>query len=74
MKISELILLLEALKNEHGDLDVETYGYDGSRIPLNAPRIDHQAILKGREHKERFATALYGDAHESRKGTKVCRL
>jgi hypothetical protein len=82
MRISELIEKLEAIMDEHGDLDVETYGYDGSRMPLNEPKIDHRAILKGRESKARFAgyyrkarfSGYYGGDLNNRIGEKVCRL
>lgn len=76
MKISELIALLKAMKQEHGDLDVERADSTLTRVPVRAPRLDHKAILKGREHKPRFASSCYSPSsdEEDRRGEKVCRL
>ncbi|MCK0507971.1 hypothetical protein [Aromatoleum anaerobium] len=74
MKISEMIECLERIKSEHGDLEVETYKFDGSRVAMNAPKIDYRAILKGRERRPQFASSYYGDDRKERFGEKVCRL
>ena len=75
MNISEFVAELEAIKAEHGDLDVETYDAIGYRKEAWKPEIAYRLILKGREHSPRFWNAyLPAEERESRKGTKVCKV
>ncbi len=76
MKISELISALEYMLKEHGDLDVETTSFDGSRVRVNTPKLAHRAKLRGRESKPRFAEwySHEKDYQANRKGDPVCRL
>jgi len=71
MKVSEYISVLEKLKDEHGDLDVETYSVDGNRRTANEPRISFRLILKGREYKQRFFNSWEG---LDRKGDAVIEI
>jgi hypothetical protein len=73
MKITELIGMLQAMQEVHGDLDVETLsrGY-GERQAVRPPRLACRAILTGRERKERFWIPQVD--HETKKGEPVCRL
>lgn len=54
MKISELIARLEEMRDMHGDLEVETVGYDGARRTMQGPKIAYRRKLRGRETKPRF--------------------
>lgn len=74
MKISELVQHLEHMRSEHGDLDVEQSHWDGRRGECSPPRLDHRAILIGRESKTRFGSEFYGKDAEGRRGDKVCRI
>ena len=72
MKISDFIYVFEYIEKEHGDLDVETLGWDERRVMAKLPAVDYRATLKGRESKPRFLSFFYNE--EDRKGEKVCRL
>ena len=72
MKISEMVHLLTQIQAEHGDLEVETTGWDGARRPSPEPLVDFRALLHGRETKPRFASYYFDDI--GRTGDKVCRL
>lgn len=75
MKISEYIEELEAIKEEHGDLDMETYAIDCARISVRAPTVDYRAVLFGRESKPRFFSDFrFEKDNEDRRGEKVCKL
>lgn len=74
MKISEYVQLLNAIKDEHGDLEVETNNFNIDRVPQRPPVVDYKAILKGRERNPRFVSRYYGSEREERKGEKVCRV
>jgi len=74
MKISEYMRHLEAIQKEHGDLDVEKSNWDGCRCECSKPKLDHRAILFGRERKARFVSEFYGKDAAARLGEKVCRI
>lgn len=61
MKVSEYIQQLEALRAEHGDLDVEAYFQNGDRVPARPPSVKHVKILKGRERKPVFWYSWEGE-------------
>ena len=69
MKISEYVKLLNAIKKEHGDLEVEAYV--GGRITANPPKVAYTRVLKGRESKPDFWSNYM---EEDRKGEKVIYL
>jgi hypothetical protein len=71
MKISEYIKVLENIKTEHGDLEVDYY-YFGRRKEANAPEIAFRKILKGRERTPDYWDKYSGN--EDRKGEKVVRI
>lgn len=71
MKISEYIVALEAIKAEHGDLEVETTGFDLRRIAARKPEIEFRKILSGRNRSPRFWNTWDGDAA---KGEKVASI
>ena len=71
MKISELIGLLQAMQEEHGDLEVEGLDINGYRRPINPPRLAYKMILTGKQWKDSF---WYGGYSVERRGDLVCRL
>lgn len=75
MKITELILELTQILQQHGDLDVETVDGRHHRVPVSAPKLAYRAKLKGKEWAPRFHSYyVYGADAEERKGDPVCRL
>ncbi len=75
MRISEYVKILEALRKEHGDIEVHTYMHGGRRIVADAPVVDHLLILNSRESVPRFASDVrYAHNYESRKGLKVVKV
>ena len=54
MKITELILELTQILQQHGDLDVETTDSSQRRVLISPPRLAYRAKLKGREWMPRF--------------------
>lgn len=72
MKVSKYIQILEHLMKEHGDLEVETTRVDFSRKEATKPMIAYRRILKGRESKSCFYSAILDN--EDRKGEKVIRI
>jgi hypothetical protein len=71
MKISEHIVAMQALQDEHGDLDVERVDARYDRVMANQPIIAFRKILKGRESKPCFFST--SDSPEQ-KGEKVCQI
>jgi hypothetical protein len=71
MTISQLITALQAIQQEHGDLEVDTTGFDCRRTSQQAPEIAYRKVLQGRESRPAFFHKLDG---ESRRGDKVVRL
>ena len=71
MKITDYIAALQAIHDEHGDLDVENLTVRLDRVTSSAPEIDFRKILKGRESKPCF---FYSCDDADRKGEKVCRI
>ena len=69
MKISELIKRLEALKTEHGDLEVTTPSFNGRPIDVN-PRIAFQRVNNSRQRLKAYASEIMKDT----KGDKVIRV
>ena len=69
MRISEYIEALSDLMCKHGDLEVETYQIDMTRIKAPEPKLRFTRILKGREHKPRFFNETIDT--EDRRGDKV---
>lgn len=65
MKISEYIMRLSNIKKDHGDLEVDTYGYPFKRVVAEAPQVAYRMILRPRESKSTFWVDFYG---EDRKG------
>lgn len=53
MKLSDYIELLEAILEEHGDLEVQTDSFSSRREALE-PKIAYTLILRGRELVPRF--------------------
>ena len=70
MKISEMIAALEAIREDHGDLEVEKYG-PGERAPVFAPTVAYRLTPKPGETRNRFWNFAYPF---ERKGEKVCRV
>lgn len=70
MLVSEFIEQLTIFLDEHGDIPVDTYGYDG-RIEHRGPRLSYRRLLKGRERRDEFFSS-YDDIE--RKGDPVCRI
>ena len=68
MLVSEYIEQLKKFAEEHGDLEVETYGFNDERITARTPRLAYKKILKGRESKPRFAY------FSEEKGDPVCGI
>lgn len=72
MKITEYMACLQAIFNEHGDLEVETLSrLTDSRIPHIGPTVTHVRVLQGNERKARF---VLGSDPKWRHGKKVCRV
>ena len=69
MKLSAYIRKLEALLNEHGDLEVDTYGVGGDRQDAPVPEIAYRRILSNKERTPRFWWGI-----EAKKGEKVVRV
>ena len=65
-----MIAALEEIREEHGDLEVDTFGHYGRR-PAMAPTVEHRLILKPRQSRPMFWSKWYG---EDCKGEKVCYL
>jgi len=72
MTISEYITKLEALRAEHGDIEVESMAPDCSRREAPAPSAQHKKILAGRQHKSMF-WSRYTDRPET-KGEPVVQV
>ena len=70
MKISEYIAALESLKLEHGDLKVETQGYN-SRAEAPLPKLAYCKLLNKRQRNECF---WYDFEDEKYRGEKVVRV
>jgi hypothetical protein len=68
MKASEFIAQIEAFIAEHGDLEVETYGAQGTRETHLGPQLAYRKLLRGRERNPAFA---WLDEH---RGEPVCRI
>ena len=73
MKASEYINAMQALIDEHGDLEVETFRVDGDRVEASAPKIAFRKILSKRERKPEFWNDYLRDSGE-KKGEKVIRV
>ena len=71
MKISVLILHLEQIRQDAGDLDVERYSIGGERIKQPKPMIAWRKKLTPRQKRDDFV--FIGDK-ESVKGEMVCKL
>ena len=71
MKIDDLILKLEQIKEEHGNLKVDFMGAAYERKTVGDVIIKHRRILNRRERKPDFWESFYG---ETRKGEKVCKI
>ena len=54
MKASEYINCLQALIDEHGDLEVNVIGGSGNRIDAPEPTIAFKKVLSKRERKPAF--------------------
>ena len=54
MTISEYIRELEAIRAEHGELEIETYGLSCGRCPASTPTIAYKKILAGRQRRPAF--------------------
>ena len=68
MKVSAYIDILQILMKNHGDLEVETYNMNFSRMSAIPPSIRYRKILNKRERKPSF----WCDNDEStNKGEKV---
>lgn len=71
MKISEYIDALEAIRREHGDLEVDSNNYYG-RDSARAPTTGYRKILKKRQTREEFWSPYGCDPDQ--KGEKVVRI
>jgi hypothetical protein len=72
MKISEYIDFLEKIKEEHGDLECQTYDHYAGRIEADAPEMCYALLLTGRRKKNSFFHRLIDE--EECRGGKVCRI
>jgi hypothetical protein len=70
MKISELVDMLQIMREEQGDLDVETL-VGGTRCTLKEPKLAFRCLLKPNETRHRF-WSNYDPV--TRKGDPVCRI
>ena len=74
MKISEYVTALEAIRTEHGDLEVETDNMD-RRFTAPHPTIAYRKVLSKREHCAKFWYDWgAGHRHEEKQGEKVVRV
>ena len=71
MRVSDLIDDLQDLKEEHGNLEVETYNFCMDRVPVLYPYIRYKMILTGRLRKPSF---WIEGIDEKLKGDKVIFL
>lgn len=79
MKLSEYMVLLLAIHDEHGDLEVNTKTWQGFRMVAPKPTVEHKAILRNRESRDKFySKGEYEPGAikqgEARKGEKVVRV
>ena len=65
--------ILEALLQEHGDLEVETNDFNARRVKARAPFVGYKLILLTNQSVDRF-WASYVPGAETRKGEKVIKL
>lgn len=72
MRITELIINLEHILKEHGDLEVETYSLLLDRKSINKPEIAYRKILSKRQSKPDF-WCKYSDTEEV-KGEKITKI
>ena len=70
MLVSEFIEEMKRFLEKHGDIPVDTYGFDG-RFEHRGPTLSYRKILKGRERRDEFCR-LHDD--QDRKGDPVCRI
>jgi len=71
MKASEYIKAMQALIDEHGDLEVMYEKFDLSTYSVGEPKVMNMKILTKRESKPK----LWRDWHpEKEKGEKVIRV
>jgi len=71
MKASEYIKAMQALIDEHGDLEVKNESYDLQAFNVDEPKVMNMKILTKRESKPK----LWRDWHpEKEKGEKVIRV
>lgn len=71
MKLNVFIAKLRQIKNEHGNLEVDTDDQNGARISHAGPTVAFRKILEGRETKPKFFT---DSDLNSKRGDKVCRV
>lgn len=71
MRISEYIAALEAIKAEHGDLEVQKHNFAGHRVQVTGPKIAFTLGPEGQESYPRFWSTWNGDAA---KGEMVVRV
>lgn len=72
MKVSEYINKLQALLNEHGDIEVQKLNVCFDRVEATSPTIAYVKILKGRQSKPAFYDNYAND--EFLKGNAVIRI
>lgn len=70
MLVSEFINEMKRFLEEHGDIPVDTYGFDG-RYEHRGPRLSHRKILNGRERRNEFYNPY---DRQERRGERVCRI
>jgi hypothetical protein len=57
MKISEYIMALRDVQDEHGDLEVTHTSLDGHVRPAPLPKVNHILILTEKQHKTKYWTS-----------------
>ena len=72
MKITEFMACLQAILDEHGDLEVDTMSrITDSRVMHTGPVATYVRVLQDNERRARF---VLGSDPKWRRGKKVCRI
>jgi hypothetical protein len=74
MNITNYIEKLEALRAEHGDIEVETYGVRGDRVTVADPILAFRKTLGSHQRTPAFWSRYDPPETRGEKGEKVVRL